>query len=88
MTINEMSGCELERMVSSIGLDNIKLCTNNDELFSKYNDDELIDEIINNNDRDIRKIIESLFQSSITLDSGNDHLSSELTLLLNKVDLS
>lgn len=81
-----MSGCQLANHIREIGLDNIKMMTNNDELLGHYTDDELIDEIVNNNDRDIREIITELFESCIV--PNNDkygQLMSKLDNVLSEV---
>ena len=81
-----MSGCELAKHIESIGLDNIKTLTNKDELLARCSDDEIIDELVNNNDRDIRKIIVALFESHVVLNSDNhDDLMSKLDNMLNEV---
>lgn len=81
-----MSGCELVEHIDSIGLDNIKMFTSKDELLAKYGDDEIIDELVNNNDRDVRKIIVALFESHIVLNWDNcDELMSKLDNVLNEV---
>ena len=81
-----MSGCELVKHIESIGLDNIKMFTSKDELLAKYNDDEIIDELVNNNDRDIRQVIVALFECCIVPnDDSRNELMSKLHNVLNEV---
>jgi hypothetical protein len=61
---NSPSGCEIQKKIDEIGYDNIVLLSNNDELLKRYSDDEIIDQIVNNYDRDIETIIAAL-QASI-----------------------
>ncbi len=84
--LDGMIGCELSKHIESIGLDNIKMFTSKDELLAKYNDDEIIDELVNNNDRDIRQVIVALFECCIVPNDGNrNELMSKLDSVLNEV---
>lgn len=85
INLDGMSACELAKHIESIGLDNVKMLTNKDELLARYSDDEIIDELVNNNDRDIRQVIIALFESHVVLNSDNhDELMSKLDSVLNE----
>jgi hypothetical protein len=84
--LDGMSGCELVKHIESIGLDNIKMFASKDELLAKYDDDEIIDELVNNNDRDIRQVIVALFECCIVPNDGSrNELMSKLDSVLNEV---
>ncbi len=60
-----LSGCEIQKEIEKIGYEDIVLIGDNDELLKHYSDDELIDQIVNNHDRDIESIIKVLQDSLI-----------------------
>lgn len=57
------SGCQDENLIKAIGLNNIKMLSDNSELLKHFTDDELIDEICNNRNRDFDEIVRQLDES-------------------------
>jgi len=68
-----MSGCELSKHLCDIGFDNIKMAADNDKLLAEYSDEELIDEMVNNNNRDHKDIIVALVKSNILDDDDEQY---------------
>jgi hypothetical protein len=65
LDLDTFSGCEMANIVEGLGVDNITTYSDRYELLSKYSDEDLIDEITNNNDRDHKDIIVALVKSNI-----------------------
>ena len=82
MDVNKMSGCELSNLLANtIGLTLVKLSVDNDEMLKQYSDDELIENIINGNDRDVIKIIIELYDSILV--HGDPERDLKIQLLQN-----
>lgn len=84
--INEISGCALLALIERIGYPNIVAYGNNERLLREFETDQIIEYIINDNDRDIEHIITVLFNSLVELNSLNSvSLNNELESLMKEI---
>lgn len=83
--IESMSGCELAKHLEEIGVENIQMFTDCDQLLDQYSDETLLDHIINRRDCDIGKFVTELVLSLVSTEH-NAVVLPEIEALLKHVD--
>jgi hypothetical protein len=83
---NDMSGCAQHAFLKSIGYDKIRQLTDSDDMLAQYDENTLIDFIVNNDELDVKRIVLALTKSLCEdFDRGDMVTMKVITMLIEQL---
>lgn len=84
--LSGLSGCAIAAVINEIGYNNIAMFSNHEDLLNQFSDEQLIDHLINNNDRAILEIAEACIMAEVELNSlRGDYFRRALRALIAEI---